>query len=356
MLENWLKAGKITDSEMPDWQLGQNIEVFDGEFPDLKEIKVALIGTGKAIDIVRKYLYELAFPFSKFPIADIGNLRKANDEFLLPVIRELLDNDIIPIIISNQALQYSAQFKAYQNKRKRVDVAIIDEGTPLHNEDLNYLSTIRKSKVPRLSNLGLIGYQTHLTPPPTIQYFQKKNYDLVRLGYAKKNMEQVEPTIRDSHSVYFNLAALKQVEAPGTWKNSPNGFTSEEACQLCHYAGISDKLSSIGFYGYQPEKDRDDQTAQLLAHMIWYFLEGVYNRKNDFPTSTTGMIEYIVSFKDYDQHATFWKSTKSGRWWLQMDSKTKGKHELIACSYEDYQMACKNELTERVLNVIERYM
>ena len=276
--------------------------------------------------------------------------------FSLPVIRELLDNKIIPIIISHQALQFAAQFKAYQNIRKKVNVAVIDEGTPLHTEDIHYLLAIRKSKVPKLENLALVGYQTHLSPPETIKFYQKKNYDLVRLGKAKTNMEAVEPTLRGADSIYFNLAALKQAEAPGLWQNTPNGFTSEEACQLCHYAGMSDKLSSIGFYGYQPKKDSHDQTAQLIAHAIWYFLEGVYNRQRDFPATTDGMIEYIVSFKEYDHNATFWKSTKSGRWWIQMDSSTKGKHELIPCSYEDYQMACKDELTERVLNVLERYM
>ncbi|MEM1121370.1 MAG: arginase, partial [Bacteroidota bacterium] len=189
-----------------------------------------------------------------------------------------------------------------------------------------------------------------------LNFYHKKNYDLVRLGMAKRNMEKVEPTVRDADSVYFNLSALKQMEAAGLWQNSPNGFSSEEACQLCHYAGMSDKLSSIGFYGYYPKKDRDDQTAQLIAHMIWYFLDGIYHRKRDFPATNEGMLEYIVTFKDYDLDATFWKSPKSGRWWLQMDSEVKGKHELIPCSYEDYKRACHDELTERVLTILGRYI
>lgn len=355
MLENWLKAGKINE-DLESWQFGNNIELFEGDFPELKATKVALIGTGKETDIIRKYLYELAYPFKKMVIADIGNLRKANEEFLLPVIRELLDNKIIPIIISHKALQFSTQFKAYQNIRKKVNVGIIDERIPIHTSDENYLAAIQESKIPKLGNLGFIGYQSHLTSPDTIQFFQKQNHDLVRLGVAKANMEIVEPSLRAADSIYFNLSALKQMEAPGLWNNTPNGFSSEEACQLCHYAGMSDKLTSIGFYGYHAKKDRDDQTAQLIAHMIWYFLEGIYNRKKDFPTSTDGMIEYIVSFKEYDHNATFWKSTKSGRWWIQMDSDAKGKHELVPCTYEDYQMACKDKLTERVLNVLERYM
>jgi len=355
MLENWLKAAKV-DEELASWQFGKNIVHFEEEFPDLKEVKVALIGTGKEVDSIRKQLYKLAYSFGKMTIADIGNLRKANDAFLLPVIRELLDNNIIPIIMSHKTLPFAAQFKAYQNSRKSVDVAVIGESTPFHDEATNYLSDISASKIPSLENLGLVGYQTHLTPPATINFYQKKNYDLVRLGKAKSNMEAVEPTLRAADTVYFNMNALKYIEAPGLWKNSPSGFSSEEACQLAHYAGMSDKLTSIGFYGYHAKKDKSQQTAQLIAHTIWYLLEGIYNRKRDFPVSTDGMIEYIVSFKDYDHNATFWKSTKSGRWWMQMDSNTnKGKHELVPCTYEDYQMACKDELTIRVLNVLERY-
>ena len=355
MLENWLIASKL-EAEYQSWQFGEHIELFEEAFPDLKETKIALIGTGKSVDNIRKHLYELAFPFNKMMIADIGNLRKANDAFLLPVVRELLDNKIIPIIISDKALPFAAQFMAYQNIRKKVNVVVIDERTSFHTEDVHYLSTIRNAKAPNLENLGLIGYQTHLMPDSTLKYYEKQHYDLVRLGMAKANMEMVEPTLRAADTIYFNLAALKQIEAPGLWANTPSGFTSEEACQLCHYAGMSDKLTSIGFYGYYPKKDKNGQTAQLIAHLIWYVIQGIYNRKRDFPASTDGMIEYIVSFKEYDHNATFWKSTKSGRWWIQMDASTAGKHELIPCTYEDYKMACQNEYTERILTILERYM
>ncbi|MFN8133913.1 MAG: hypothetical protein U0Z17_01300 [Bacteroidales bacterium] len=34
---------------------------------------------------------------------------------------------------------------------------------------------------------------------------------------------------------------------PGNANAIPNGFYGEEACQLMRYAGMSDKISSIGF-------------------------------------------------------------------------------------------------------------
>ncbi len=356
MLENWLQAPKIEIDNLASWQIGSTIlQHIGGQFPDLRTSKIALLGISPETDTIRKYLYQMGHPFSKFPIADIGNLRNPSEDTLLPVLKELLASKIIPIILSNEAVPFTAQFKAYKDRLKKVNLVVIDEKLAHHKKIENYLSVLRKGRKPRLGNLGLIGYQSHLSPIDSIHYYQNKNYDCTRLGLAKSQMEQLEPVIRDAHAVYFNMAALKMVEAPGLWENSPSGFTSEEACQVCHYAGISDKLSSIGFYGYCKEKDHQEQTAQLIAQMVWYTIEGIYYRKKDFPISTEGMLEYIVTLKGYDQELTFWKSTRSGRWWIEVPHKNKKKkNHLIPCSYEDYQLACQNDLSERLLNVIER--
>ncbi len=357
MLENWLQAPKIDVDNLASWQLGSNILQHVGDqFPDLRTSKIALLGISPETDTIRKYLYQMGHPFSKFPIADIGNLRNSSEDTLLPVLKELIASKIIPVILSSEPAPFVAQFKAYKDQLKKVNLVVVDEKLAHHKKIDNYLSVLRKGRKPRLGNLGLIGYQSHLSPLGSIHYYQNKNYDCIRLGLAKYQMEQIEPVLRDAHAVYFNMAALKIAEAPGLWENSPSGFTSEEACQVCHYAGISDKLSSIGFYGYCKEKDPQEQTAQLIAQMIWYAMEGIYYRKNDFPISTEGMLEYIVALKGYDQEIIFWKSTRSGRWWIEVPHKNKKKkNHLIPCSYEDYQLACRNDLSERLLNVMERF-
>ena len=92
--------------------------------------------------------------------------------------------------------------------------------------------------------------------------------------------------------------------------------------------------------------------------MYLFCIDGFYNRKNDYPKSTDGLIEYIVDTKNTAYSFTFWKSEKTGRWWLQVPIKTKKKldrHKLIPCSYLDYQMACREELSERLLNAFRRF-
>ena len=45
------------------------------------------------------------------------------------------------------------------------------------------------------------------------------------------------------------------------------------------YAGLSDKITSVGIFEYNQNLDVNGQTAFLLAQMIWYFIEGFIFRK-----------------------------------------------------------------------------
>ena len=79
----------------------------------------------------------------------------------------------------------------------------------------------------------------------------------------------------------FDISSIKLQFCPGGSQSEVFGLTGEEACQICWYAGMNDKLSSAGFYEYDPDKDIDGQpTAITMAVMIWYFIEGFKNRKS----------------------------------------------------------------------------
>ena len=74
----------------------------------------------------------------------------------------------------------------------------------------------------------------------------------------------------------------------------------EEICQIMRYAGLSDKLSSLGIYEVNPKLDRQSLTAQLAAQMIWYFIDGYYFRKHDFPSKEQDdFVKYIVSIENH---------------------------------------------------------
>ena len=118
------------------------------------------------------------------------------------------------------------------------------------------------------------------------------------------------------------------------------------------YAGVSDKLTGLGIYEYNSSNDKDQQTAHLVAQMIWYFIEGVTNRKIETPLiNTSSYVTYRVPVQNIDQEITFLKSKKSDRWWIKLPidpvKNRYSSHQLMPCSYKDYQQACNNEVPDR---------
>ena len=73
--------------------------------------------------------------------------------------------------------------------------------------------------------------------------------------------------------------------------------------------------------------------------------------------NVANLIEAKVKMNDLQ--IRFWKSSKSGRWWLQVPAKTKRKHNrhrLIPCSYNDYLSACQEDIPDRLVNAIKRFV
>ena len=364
MLNNWLRpvsAQLIKGIDgLEEDRMGKNILVFKNEIPKLKKTKIAIIGIDATeADKIRASFYKLSFPFQNLEIADLGNIRKKDHSFVIPVIEELLSSGIFPVVIGKNTESIIAQFHAYQSQGQLVNLACVDENIPYSiNSGKSVLNQIIDKKRSHLFNMSFIGFQTHFVSPKVIEVLEEKNYDFIRLGKAKTALDQLEPVIRDADLFCFNLTSLKQSEAPGVENASPNGFYAEEACQLSRYAGMSEKLTSIGFYGFNNKVDENQQTAQVVAQLIWYFLDGFYSRKNDFPVSTKSLVEYVVESKVNNLQVRFWKSSKSGRWWLQVPAKTKRKlnrHRLIPCSYNDYQLACHEDIPDRLLNAFKRF-
>jgi formiminoglutamase len=365
MLENWLRPinmENVVETPLDSAQFGERIKRYEKEMPSLQAVRLAIVGVGEAsADAVRKVLYRLSFPFGKLEAADLGNLRKDDSAFVLPLLQELMDSKICPVIIGNLPKLVQVQFKAHFACQPSVNIVAVDERVPFHPRlgelDGNYLNPVMNGKT-RPFHFGIVGCQSHFVDDETFQALEGINADTIRLGKARANVAEIEPIIRDADMVCFNLAALKSAEAPGVATPSPSGFTCEEACQLSRYAGMNDKLTSIGFYGFEADLDDFGRSAQVMSQLLWYFFDGFSNRRSDFPASMDGLTEYIVDFKGHDHPFTFWKSNKTGRWWIQVPVKPKKKHQrhrLIPCSYNDYLMASKGELPDRISNAFGRF-
>jgi hypothetical protein len=116
---------------------------------------------------------------------------------------------------------------------------------------------------------------------------------------------------------------------------------------LARFAGMSDMLNSIGFYNFNPNEDIKGITAHQVAQMVWYFIEGVKLRKQDYPiTSEDNFYHYTTSIDS--EYFTFLKSKKTERWWMKIPVKRNEStiYHLIPCTYEDYNTARNGEIPE----------
>ena len=217
----------------------------------------------------------------------------------------------------------------------------------------SFLSKIILHQPNFLFNYSNIGYQSYFVDENALELMKKLYFDVYRLGYVRNSLEEVEPIVRNADMLSFDISALRQSDAPGNKNSSPNGFYGEEACQITRYAGLSDKLTSIGFYEVNPLCDNNQQTTHLVAQMIWYFIDGYYNRKKDYPIGDTSeYTKYRVSIQDDKHEIIFHKSNKSDKWWMNVPYPANKKikyerHHLVPCSYNDYQMACKDDVPDR---------
>lgn len=366
MLQNWLhpvqKLLIEQASHTTDGYIGSCIKLHTKEaLPDLPKGSIAIIGMhDKTADAIRNELYLLTCPFNQLNIIDLGNLRKKTDAFAIPLLRELLQANVLPILIGKEAQHLRSLFQAELQLRRALKLTLIDERLALFNKDprtgkKGYLEDIAHLPPDKLFHLCLIGLQAQLVTPAQFHWLNKQNFDFLRLGQLRDSILKAEPMLRDADLLGFHLSSLKMSEAPAVKCATPNGLQAEEACHLARFAGMSDKLTAMAIYGLHLPLDRNNQTTQIAAQIIWYFIEGLSRRVKDYPFSTQQMTEYVIPLPQQNLELSFWKSEKSGRWWfqpLQHPSKSENRHRLIPCTYQDYLNAASGELPDIILKHI----
>lgn len=367
----------IENTSLKEQQFGNLFNIYStgSDFPELNNIDIAIIGVTEernaannhgcrlAPNEVRKYLYKLYGGSFDIKVADLGNINPGHsteDTYfaLRSTVDFLIRKNIIPIIIGgSQDLTY-AQFLGYKDLEQTINIVAIDSVFDLGNPDEeisndSYLGKIILHQPNYLFNYSNIGYQTYLVDQTSLEMMNKLYFDVYRLGQVRDKIEEAEPIIRQADMMSFDITSIKHSDAPANPNASPNGFYAEEACQMMRYAGMNDKLSSLGIYEINPGFDHGGKTSHLAAQMIWCFMDGFYGRKNDFPNRTSpDYTRFHVILEDEKYEINFYKSKKSDRWWMEIpypphkDLKFE-RHTLIPCSYKDYEAATNNEIPDR---------
>jgi formiminoglutamase len=361
----------------------RNIRVFTDEQPSYKGVNLAIIGltnvdpqdetqlSSVAADEIRKKLYRLKKGFGQYKVVDLGNLRLGLNRHesqlrLKEVCATLIINDVVPIIIGGTHDFTYGQYLAYEDLDKLVSLLnvdafldITDDGKGISNT--NHLHKILVHEPNFLFSLYQLAYQSYLIDNETLAVLEKLYFDAYRLGHLRQHLQDMEPVIRDADLMSFDITAIKSSDAPGSSAAQPFGLTGEEACQICWYAGLNEKLSSAGFYEYNPEcDDAHRKTAAVTATMIWYFIEGYYHRKEEHNFRGNDYLRYVVSMPSDPENLVFYKSKHSEKWWMEVPHP-QGKflydrNLIVPCSYADYQMATKGDIPDRWITTQSRLL
>jgi len=329
-------------------------------------------GCSEAPAIIRNKLYGYFHHSEGVKIADAGNIKAGytvNDTYfaLSETVAYFLRMKAIPVILGGtQDLTY-AIYKAYEKVGKVFNLVSVDQSFDIFTADntLNsksYLSEILINRPNFLFNYTNIGYQSFLNDPASIKAMDKLFFDVYRLGEVRSNIEEMEPVMRNADVVSFDINAVRSADAPGNPFSGPNGFYGEEICQISRYAGLSDRLSCAGFFEYNPEYDQKGQTAELMAQMIWYLMEGLDMRRHEMIFSDPDQfIRYIVPIEDHIDNLIFVKSKNTGRWWLEVPVSEAKKNRFerfyhVPCTYSDYEQACRGDIPDRWWKAYQKLM
>jgi formiminoglutamase len=354
--------------------LGSVIQIHtEGNFPDLKKNGIAIFYCPefrngeeqlhqKRDDRFRNELWNL-FPGLSwaFEIYDLGTIlpgENINDTYfaISAVVAELVKAQIMPLMIGGTQDLTFPLYQAYQQLEQTVNLVSVDSkfdlGSPEEQISKDgYLSQILMHRPCFLFNHSSIGIQLPFVRQTEVDLFEKLYFDACRLGEYNANYKVAEPLIRNADIMSLDLQSIRNSDFKGDFYNSPNGFYADQICQIVRYAGISDKLTSFGIFNLLPG-NITESSNQLVAQIIWYFLDGISQRKGDFPIgSKKDYLKFIVHMESYENDLVFYKSNKSDRWWMEVPYPLKSgvkfeRHHMVPCNHEDYQLAMQNEMPD----------
>ena len=355
--------------------IGESIDAYtNDQFPDWKNKDVVIIGiqedrnskqnkgSEKGQNNIREEFYQL-HSLVDFQIADLGNVIKGKsveDTYVAvsEIVKELILNGKFVILLGgSQDLTY-ANYLGYEKMEQVINVVSVDNNIDISNDAnethdcSNYLNKIVLHKPNYLFNFSQIGHQGYLVKKSQLNLLEELYFDYLRLGQVQEDIALCEPILRNADILSIDLKVMRNSEYASSYNLGPNGLFANEICQLMKYAGISDKLSSVGIYEYIPELDKNRMGAKLIAQMIFFLITGFYSRKGDYPSGLkSDNLKYVVHHDEIDHNLIFYKSPKSDRWWLEVPYPPRNdfkfeRHHLVPCSYNDYESAMKENIPD----------
>ncbi len=312
---------------------------------------------------VRNYLYQLA-DFSNLKIIDLGDVKTGNtvaDTYacIKELVLYLIKNGIIPVFFGGTQELSISIIEALNQNISSPEITFIDalidfaEDDDFHSKSyLNHKSIINERKIIK----SILGYQTYFTTQHKLRVLKESGFNLYRLGTIRNNFNLIEPVLRDSDFVSFDFSSIRQSDSPASGFKSPNGLYAEEACQLANIAGLSDKIKVFSASEINSGEDDKEQSAHLMAQLIWHLLQGFSERKGDYPLQNLSEYKKIfVKIDKLDDELVFYQNESNNRFWIELPGNILTK-EVVSCSEADYKAVCMKEIPERIWKRISNTM
>lgn len=324
--------------ELQDHILAPHVHLLDS-VDNVEQGDLVLLSLSDEVGAAVRYKWYGFSQITSTKIIDGGNYVGNDVEPIFDMIKNLWDKGAIVAILSSN-MDKGLYHHLHDKMHEEISISTSVTRTAV---DTNRL-------YPNISFVSLAN-QVHRTKP--VHLMKSDNQLMLRLGEMRSYFAESEPYVRHADCCFFDLNSIRHADAPGQPQPSTSGLTSEEACHLARYVGQASRLRLFWIHNYYPEFDERHVTADLIAQMLWYFVDGLEQRKDPLPLDTGRLQAYVVEFDRLDIPLTFYKSPITDRWWVSGSIDLEAKP--IPCSIRDYETAKKGELSERLLELLQVY-
>lgn len=359
---------------MPTQTLGNQLlkNTQQDGFPNLNDVRVALVGvretraTGQPhqrkqdLAAIRKSLYALYAGNWPNTIADLGDLPIGDTEpdsqrVLQDVAMELYKQNILLIAFGGSQENTLGLCAVFSQLKTYYNLCSIDykfdfgsHGMLIDND--SYMSNLIATRPNFLLNFCNLGYQSYFVAQEELDLMERLYFDAVRLGELHTDMKVAEPYLRDSDVVSIDLSSVVSRDLGGGM-TQVNGFSAHQICTLGRYVGLSDRVGLVSLNNIPQTLE----AAQLAAQTLWYVIEGLQHRANEYPFSTgDNCTKFVVPHSD--QALTFYQSSATERWWVLVPLKNNNDKEytLLPCTENDYIRSVEGIVPERWWRAVRR--
>ena len=345
--------GSIVDSHInsfPEWESSDIVFLSVNENRGCSSHKKNEIDHYSIRNKLYNFMWEGSLTISDLGILDPGSTLKDTYSALKEITFEIQKKSKLLVLLGGSQDLTFANYLGYERLEQPINLTCIDHSLDVvvdKEQEIshkNYINHLLLHSPNNLFNFSILGCQQYYVGPDELRFFDELFFDYVRLGELQNAISKSEPILRNTDLLSVDLSSLRNSEFKNSIYNHPNGFFGNEMCQMIKYAGLSDKVSSVGFYNLSSD-DISEVDSELVAQLIFFLIMGFSQRKNDFPAgSKKELIKYSVYHEDSKHNLIFHKSKMTDRWWLEVpypptkDFKFE-RHHLIPCNYEDYKIA-----------------